>query len=299
MTLKQFIKQDLAARVLSGNEAPSSLTLNRLSARYNVSITPVREAVSELLAEGVLQRDGGRRLTAGRRQLRSDAQAEPSRPTTPEERFEMVSQGLVQLSIKGEPVLLREHATAEKYDLSRTAIRQIFHRLASDGLLEHLPRRGWRLRPFRQDDLDSYTEIRVALERKALELAKHRLIEEDLSEMLEQNRLPENEQEAPKIDDRLHAYLIAKAENSYIANFFARQGKYYAMLFDWEALDRMAALQAVEQHREILESLIARNWEAAADRLENHIRHGHPVLERLLEERTEIPDGGEEMGQKE
>lgn len=291
MTLKQYIKHDLAARILSGNEAPSSLTLDRLSARYNVSITPVREAVSELLAEGVLQRDGGRRLTAGQRRLPDYAQAESSRPTTPEERFEMVSKDLVQLSLKGETVLLREQATAEKYDLSRTAIRQIFHRLASDGLLEHLPRRGWRLRPLRQDDLDSFTEIRVALERKALDLAKHRLLEEDLLKMLEGNRLPENEQDAPEIDNGLHAYLIAKAENSYIADFFARQGKYYLMLFVWEALDRKTALLAVEQHREILESLIARDWDAAADRLENHIRHNHPVLRNLLEERARKPDG--------
>jgi len=288
MTLKQYIKEDLTARILAGDEAPSSLTLERLSARYNVSVTPVREAVSELLAEGILQRDGSRRLTAGRRRLRSDAHKEPLPPTTPEERFEIVSQDLVRLSIEGDPVLLREQATAEKYDLSRTAIRQIFQRLAGDGLLDHLPRRGWRLRPFRQDDLDSYTEIRVALERKSLELAKHRLLEQDLLEMLGRNRLPENEQDAPVLDDRLHAYLITKAENPYIANFFARQGKYYEMLFSWEALDRTAALQAVQQHREILESLIARDWEVAADRLENHIRHGHPVLKRLLEDRESL-----------
>jgi len=295
VTLKQYIKQDLlATRVLSGDEPPSSLTLDRLSARYNVSITPVREAVSELLAEGILQRDGGRRLTAGRGRLRSDAQAEPSRPTTPEERFEMVSQSLVRLSVKGETILLREQATAEEYDLSRTAIRQIFHRLASDGLLEHLPRRGWRLRPFQQGDLDSYIEIRVALERKSLELAKHRLLEEDLLEMLDRNQLPKDEQDTPKIDDGLHVYLIAKAENSYITDFFARQGKYYGMLFDWEALDRTAALQTVEQHREILESLIARDWETAADRLENHIRHNHPVLRQLLKKHASSESQQEE-----
>jgi len=282
MTLKQYIKQDLATRVVSGEEAPNSLTLDRLSVRYGVSLTPVREAVSELLAEGVLQRNGSRRLTAGQRQMPAYAQAESSRPTTPDERFEMVLQGLVQLSVEGESVLLREQATAEKYDLSRTAIRQIFHRLAGEGLLEHLPRRGWRLRPFRQSDLDSFIEIRVSLERKALELAKHRLMEEDLMGMLKRNRLPKNEQDTPEIDNSLHDYLIAKAENSYIANFFARQGKYFLMLFLWEARDRTAALQAVEQHREILESLISRDWEVAADRLENHIRNSHPGLRRLL-----------------
>ena len=181
--------------------------------------------------------------------------------------------------------------TADKYDLSRAAIRQVFHRLTDDGLLEHLPRRGWRLRPFRQDDLDAFIEVRVTLERKALELAKHRLVEEDLRAMLERNRLPEGRQDDPKIDDRLHTYLIEKAGNPYIADFFARHGKYYEMVFDWESLDRAAAVQTVEQHREILEALIARQWEAAGDRLENHIRHNHPVLKQLATGHEEVELG--------
>jgi DNA-binding GntR family transcriptional regulator len=280
-TLKQYIKQDLKAQILAGEDPSRSFTLERLSSRYNVSVTPVRAAISELVAEGVLRRDRGRRLVVGQHRPKGDAHVQPSPPATQEERFRTVARDLVRLSLQREPVLLREEATAEQYDLSRAAIRQIFHRLAGDGLLEHLPRRGWRLRPFRQDDLDAFIEVRVTLERKALELAKHRLVEEDLRAMLAGNRLPTGSRGAPKIDDRLHAYLIEKAANPYIADFFARHGKYYEVVFDWEALDRAAAVQAVEQHREILEALIARQWEEAGDRLEHHIRHNHPVLEQL------------------
>ena len=118
--------------------------------------------------------------------------------------------------------------------------------------------------------------------RKALELATRRVVEEDLRAMLEGNQLPTARQDALKIDGRLHAYLIEKAQNPYITDFFARHGKYYEAVFDWEALDRAAALQAVEQHREILTALIARDWEAAGDRLEHHIRHNHPVLKQLV-----------------
>ena len=281
-TLKQYIKHDLKAQILAGEDPSSSFKLERLSRRYNVSVSPVRAAIAELLDEGVLRRDGGRRLVVGQYRPHHDAQGEPSPPSTSEERFARVAHDLVRLSIEGEPVLLREEATAREYDLSRAAIRQIFHRLANDGLLEHLPRRGWRLRPFRQDDLDAFIEVRVTLERKALELAKHRVVEEDLRAMLEANRLPTARQDAPQIDGRLHTYLIEKAGNPHITDFFARHGKYYKVVFDWEALDRAAALQAVEQHREILTALIARDWEAAGDRLEHHIRHNHPVLKQLV-----------------
>lgn len=286
MTLQQYIKQDLVAQIIAGEDPSSSFTLERLSSRYNASVTPVRAAIRELVDEGLLKRDRSRRLVVGpqqpKRGSRRDTNVDPSPPATPEDRFAVVARDLVRLSLQGEPVLLREEATAGKYDLSRTAIRQIFHRLAGDGLLEHLPRRGWRLRPFRQDDLDAFIEVRVTLERKSLELAKHRLVEEDLRAMLDGNQLPASPQDAPKIDGRLHAYLIEKAANAYITDFFARHGNYYEMLFDWEALDRAAAVQAVGQHREILEALIARNWQTAGDRLETHIRHNHPVLKQLL-----------------
>ena len=281
-TLTQYIKQDLRAQILAGEVPSSAFKLARLARRYNASVTPVRAAIAELLDEGVLRRDGGRRLVVGEYQPEGEKQGKPSPPSTSGERFARVAHDLVRLSIEGQPVLLREEATAKEYDLSRSVIRQIFHRLASDGLLEHLPRCGWRLRPFRQDDLDAFIEVRVTLERKALELAKHRLVEEDLRAMLEANRLPTAPQDAPKIDGRLHAYLIDKARNPYIAGFFARHGKYYEVLFDWEALDRAAAVQAVEQHREILTALIARDWQAAGDRLEHHIRHNHPVLKQMV-----------------
>ena len=131
-TLKQYIKQDLKAKILAGEDPSSSFTLERLSNQYNVSVTPVRAAISELLDEGVLRRDGGRRLVVGQQRPKGDAHVQPSPPATPEERFTTVARDLVRLSLQPEPVLLREEATAEQYDLSRAAIRQIFELVTAD-----------------------------------------------------------------------------------------------------------------------------------------------------------------------
>ena len=182
------------------------------------------------------------------------------------------------MSLEGVPVLLREETTAEKYGISRSSIRQIFHRLAGRGILEHLPRRGWQLRPFRQADLDAYIDMRVTLELMALDLAWPRLVDEDLQAILDGNRLPAKPNDRPICDNSLHAYLIEKSKNPFIADFFDRHGKYYDALFDWESLDREAQIQAVQQHREILEALLRRDRAAAEHALENHIRNNHPVL---------------------
>jgi DNA-binding GntR family transcriptional regulator len=274
MSIATFIKQDLIANICSGEIGSDRLTLSALSKRYRVSATPVRAAVHELIEEKFLQKGDNGRL-AVRVEAIGGAASVPQQPT---DWGEMIASDLVRLSLEGEAVLLREETTAEKYGISRSTTRQIFQRLAGRGILRHLPRRGWQLRPFRQTDLDDYIDLRVTLELKALDLAWPRLVDEDLRTMLDANRLPVDADDQPKCDNSLHAYLIQKSQNAYIIDFFDRHGKYYDALFEWEDLDRDALVQAILQHREILDALLRRDRAAAQRALANHVRHSHPVL---------------------
>jgi DNA-binding GntR family transcriptional regulator len=274
MSIALFIKQDLIANIRSGSIDSDRLTLDALSKRYQVSATPVRAAVRELIDEKYLEKRENGRLAVRSKSLAGEASA----PEKPIDWHEVIANDLVQLSLEGVPVLLREETTAEKYGISRSSIRQIFQRLAGRGILRHLPRRGWQLRPFRQEDLDDYLEMRVTLELKAMELAWPRLVDEDLQTMLDGNRLPAGPGELPESDNRLHAYLIEKSQNAYIADLFDRHGKYYEALFEWENLDRKAQVQEVRQHREILEALLRRDRRTAEHALVNHICNNHPVL---------------------
>jgi DNA-binding GntR family transcriptional regulator len=275
MSIATFIKQDLIAGIRSGKIGPERLTLDALSKRYSVSATPVRVAVRELIEEKYLKKGDNGRLAI---HFESPVSSVATLPEEPTNWGQVIATDLVQLSVEGVPVLLREETTAEKYGISRSSIRQIFHRLAGRGILEHLPRRGWQLRPFRQADLDSYIDMRVTLELKAMELAWPRLVDEELHAILDRNRLPTNPNDQPHSDNSLHAYLVEKSRNSYIADFFDRHGKYYDALFEWENLDRDAQVQEVRHHREILEALLRRDRPTAERALVNHIRNNHPVL---------------------
>src|SRR5262249_18727922 len=151
-------------------------------------------------------------------------------------------------------------ATAEKYNISRSAIRNILHRLAGEGILDHIPRRGWRLRPFRQDDLRAFIEAREVLELKALDLARRKLDAEVLTRILNANSLPDSPEAQPHVDESLHDYIIDTADNSYIRDFFERHGRYHRLLFQWEDHDRAAAIETIRQHREILTALLMKKW---------------------------------------
>ena len=274
MSIATFIKQELIANIRSGAIGSDRLTLDALSKRFCVSVRPVRAAVHELIEEKYLEKGEDGRLAVRVEALDGAAFA----PQEPTDWGQVIANDLIKKSLEGVPVLLREETTAEKYGISRSSIRQIFHQLAGRGILEHLPRRGWQLRPFRQEDLDAYIRVRAGLELMALDVAWPRLVDEQLQAILDRNLLPAKPNGRPICDNSLHAYLIEKSRNPFIADFFDRHGKYFDVLFNWESLDRKAQIQAVQQHREILEALLRRDRAAAERALENHIRNNHPIL---------------------
>jgi DNA-binding GntR family transcriptional regulator len=242
----------------------------------------VRAAVAELIDEGLLEKGLNRRLKAtAPANANSQTRHTPKQPEPPSDPYEVIAKDLVQLSFQGDPVYLREEATADKYDISRSAIRNILHRLAGEGMLDHIPRRGWRLRPFRQDDLRAFIEVREVLELKALDQARRKLDVAELQRILDANSLPQSPEARPLVDESLHEYLIATAGNAYIRDFFERQGRYHRLLFQWEDHDRAAAIETIRHHREILTALLANKWSAAQKALSHHILNNHPILNRV------------------
>ncbi len=279
MPLSTRIACDLKKRLQSGHPMPTPLTLDALSAHYDVSVTPVRAAIAELVAEGILLKGPNRRLLAVPRTRGAAAPVEVADPfEPPRDLLRQVEHDLVRLSLGEVAVPIREEAAARKYGVSRSAMRYMLNRLAGRGLLSHIPRRGWQVRPFRQEDMESFLEVRALLEVKALELAQDRLDPTVIQGILDRNRLSAAANERPQIDNSLHEYIIAQAANPYISDIFERHGRYYEMLFEWEDLDQAAAVQAVRQHRQILEAILRCDWEAARAALDWHIRSNHPVL---------------------
>jgi len=282
LTLTNYIKADLISRLSRDELPPESLTLAALSDHYQVSVTPIYHAINQLIEAGYLYREKNRRLCVNQEKIgEAKTAALPSQPAPPEDHFKRVTEKLLAMSLKGESLYLRETASAQKFGISRTRLRNIFNRLAGDGILEHVPRRGWKLRSFNQHDLDAFIEVRVELELKALDLAKGRLDTQVLQKILAGNQVPKTDDEPLQIDNSLHEYLIKQSDNYYIITFFDRHGRYFDLLFLWESNDRAAAIQEIQQHQRILNALLNEDWNTARKELELHLRSNHPVLSQL------------------
>lgn len=282
MTLTAWIREDLRARVLGGRGVPEPLTLRRLAETYDTSSMPVRSAVDALVREGVLERSGGGRLRAvpPRRPV---ATRPARRPRDPEPE---IGREVMRRSLLGESGFLREEEASRRHRVGRTVLRRVFARLAAVGLLEHVPRRGWRVRPFREEDLRDYLAVRGALEGEALELARPRLVRADLRRMLGENRRRHGRWQ---FDTELHGYLLEKSGNRFIQDFFTRHGAYYTTLFHFAALGASVVERMAHHHRGILRAMLAGRWGEAKRLLLLHTRAQRPALRTMMKRLARLP----------
>lgn len=272
-TISDFIRRDLASRLGSGGDLP--LTLHALSRHYGVSLTPVRVAVRSLLHAGLLMKEPDGRLRPNP-DAAPRSEPPPTEPARPVDLDAALLADVIRLSLQGEADYLREEATARRLGVGRTAIRQALHRLAGRGLIDHVARCGWRVRPIDLTDLSAFLEVREVLERKALDLARPHLIDADLRRMLRGNVA------GGRLDNELHRYLVAKAGNAYISDFFDRHGVFYAALLDFAAPETHVVEAMARQHRAILRALLARDWPRARRALARHIRAQRPIVAELI-----------------
>lgn len=286
MSLSVRIQNDLRQRLRATPSCEVPLTLDALSAHYSVSVTPVRAAITALVADGTLIKQPNGRLIAGA-EARLPNGADPdsivaeSAESTSTDLFARLERDLVRISLGARPRRIREEAIAQSYGVSRSAMRNLLNRLAGRGIVVHVPRKGWRVRPFRQADMEAFLEVRASLETKALELAWDRLDRNKLMTILAGNVPAATSRGQARIDNSLHAYFIEESRNKYLKDFFDRHGPYFQLLFEWEDQDRRAANEAAIQHRDILEGILADDRQRATLALEHHIRSNHPVLRDL------------------
>lgn len=276
MKISTFIEQDLEARIRS-EERPDKITISSLAQHYDVSFSPVRAAIDRLITKKLLAKEPNGRLEVI---VPRNSQQRVSKPKLPKNLDALLIKKILSISLTGEMAFLREEAVAEQLGIGRTSLRHMLSRLAGRGLLEHVPRRGWRVHPFREQDMRAYLDVRESLEVQALELSRNSLERDDLERMLEQNGSSGND--SPRLDNQLHQYFIDRSNNRYIQQFFKSHGDYYSALFDLAAVGRSVIEEMAEQHCEILSHVLNRRWAKARQSLTQHIRAQHPLSMRLV-----------------
>lgn len=287
MTITEQIKSDLARHLQQGEAGlPCKLTLNALARHYKVSMTPVRMAVDDLIKQGVIRRLDNGRLYPGDSDSATDSitlGVFADEPVAIPRYFELeafIRREVVQRSLRQDRSFLREQATAQQFDIGRTAVRQIFSRLAGAGILEHVPRRGWQVKPYSASDMVDYLVVRETLELKAIDLARDRFVTDELEALWQANQ--PDQSHIPRLDFDLHDYWIERCGNHYIRVFFKRYSEFYNTLFNSAVLDDNVKSDMAQEHCEIIAALLVKDWRGARRTLSRHIADQKNNVERLL-----------------
>ena len=276
MSISNYISQDIRQRIRAGATLPAHLSLTDLSRHYDVSITPVREAIQTLVKEGYLEKLANRRITVNPAMVGIGGDEDQVvLPKEPPNWDSVLLDDVMHASLSLVAVYLREGALATKHGIGRSIIRGAFSRFAGAGLLDHVARKGWRVHPVRVDDVEAYLEVREALELAALEAARPRIERSEVLALLEE--------ENHALDDTPHRYIVMKSGNKYIARFFDQYvARFYTRLLHYAAPEAHVAQEMTAEHVQILRAILDDDWAQAKDVLSHHIRGQRSVLEKIL-----------------
>jgi DNA-binding GntR family transcriptional regulator len=200
---------------------------------------------------------------------------------------EMVYQSLRKTILHGKLKAgqrLIEETLAYQIGISRTPVREAFHKLERDELVTRLPKGGFAVREFTKEDVEEIFGIRSALESYAAYLAALHITPEKISAL--EKKIEESESAVKKGDDEkvveLHTefhdllYKSCKSRKliEMINNFRDYFYRYRSALLHTEGGFRYAN----EDHRRMLEAMKKKNPRLVERLVRQHLVRGKEIV---------------------
>ena len=197
--------------------------------------------------------------------------------------FKTLRQAILTGELKPGERLMEIHL-ANKLGVSRTPIREAIRQLELEGLVIMVPRKGAQVASITEKSLTDVLEVRLALEKLAVELACKRISYEQ-KEILKEKML-EFEQLAGTDD----ASLIARADVAFHDAIFESTGnmrlgqmvnnlaeQMYRYRFEY-IKDRSGHEKLVSEHRLIYDAIIRADIEEATKQISVHIKNQEDTI---------------------
>jgi len=182
-------------------------------------------------------------------------------------------------------------AIAEELGVSRSPVHQALTRLASENLIDLVPRKGYFVRPITSDAVSKAFDVRMALELMAAErsvgqvsasqLRKLRELMEATLPMIEDDRII-NKRGYVRANQALHLFQVGLANNELLS-------MYYSQLSMHLVMGRIARLRdsgmhhIIDEHQELVAAYESGSLERTTSVIRTHINSGRRVAEEEIE----------------
>lgn len=176
-----------------------------------------------------------------------------------------------------------EQVLAAEYGISRTPMREALKVLASEGLVTLKPRRGCYVTELSEQERSEVFPVMALLESRVAEDATRRATSADFLRLSALHEELESFAQAQDIDrffdtnQKFHVALQEIAGNQYLAQLI-NDTRQVAMLARRNSLRPAGRLEnSLQEHREILQAILARDASLAGQRMHSHILSGGSV----------------------
>ena len=198
---------------------------------------------------------------------------------------------------------LEEIPLAQQLGVSRTPVRAALGTLASEGLIDHQPKRGYVVRGFDVDAIVAAYEVRSVLEGLACRKAAARGLtpaQEDRlrASLAEGDRIlargtlrPEDHEPYQQMNVAIHDTLLEASGNPWVSRF-AEQAQTIPFASDriilWD--DHAIILRSHGDHHRIVEAVIARDSARAEHLMREHVYYAGIILRRNYQKLLDAGD---------
>jgi DNA-binding GntR family transcriptional regulator len=177
---------------------------------------------------------------------------------------------------------LVEPALTEALGVSRGSVREAFHRLDAEGLIQLAPYRGASVRRMSRTDVAELHQIREVLEGHAAAEAALHLDDADRSEIEELERLWDAGTEFPsynEYNEQFHNLIMRIGRNAHVPHFVQQTKLAIIRLqFQYMLIQPRHTERSRGEHREVIEAIFRNDAKAAEERMRRHIRGSTTVI---------------------
>jgi DNA-binding GntR family transcriptional regulator len=184
---------------------------------------------------------------------------------------------------------LNEQSLAAELGLGRTPVREALMRLASDGFVAILPRRGVIVSPITFDDVLALFEARETVECGIAHLAATRVTDSDLEAMThliataDHARLTEDPEAFLRADYAVHQFLIRLIRNGLLQQVAERLLLHNLRFWRVYWRDRPASVDAMLSHQSLLEAIRTQDSRTAEEAMRTHLRASSQLVQVLFD----------------
>ncbi|MBY5993305.1 GntR family transcriptional regulator [Ferrimonas balearica] len=204
---------------------------------------------------------------------------------------------LQQAIIRGELTpgsKINEQDLAARFGVSRGPLREAMQRLEQRRLVERIPHVGARVVSLTPERLEDLYQVRAELEAMACRLAAQRITQAQLDELhalLDRQQVAFSQTPiAPQDDIDFHFGLIQASGNATLIATLTGDLYHQLQMYRYQCSSGRRPLEALAQHRQVLDAVAQGDGELAALLMRRHIeagaRHTAQVLRQKIEETT-------------